>query len=109
MMQFFGPAISVSVANNLFNSKLIGYIEALKIPGLDVHNLVQGGATIIRRVVPREYVPSVIEAYMRALRWTFRISLILSCLSIFGVLAMEWRKIKGPDAKEETGSEASES
>lgn len=104
MMQFFGPALFLGVANNLFNSKLISYIEALYIPDLNVYELVQGGATTLRHLVPKQYLPSVIEAYMKALQWPFRISLILACLSIFAVIGMEWKQIKGSGKKEEFNS-----
>ena len=99
MLEFFGAAVFVSVGNNLFNSKLTSYIEALDIPDLDAFGIVQNGATTLREMVPAEYLPEVLAAYMRALRWPFRISLILACLSLFGSAGLEWKKFKGNEQK----------
>ncbi|KAI5855061.1 major facilitator superfamily transporter [Durotheca rogersii] len=95
MAQFFGASIFLGVGNNVFATKFIGYVDALRIPGLDGHTLVSAGATTLRDAVPAEYLPQVLDAYMDALTWTFRISLILECLAIFGAVGMEWKRVRG--------------
>lgn len=108
MLEFFGAAVFVSVGNNLFNSKFTTYMQELNIPGLDAAKIVQDGATSLRQSVPAVYLPEVLDAYMRALRWPFRISLILACLSTLGCLGMELKKFKGHDEKDPiTESESS--
>lgn len=107
MLEFFGAAIFVSVGNNLFNTRLFRSIEALNIPNLDTANVVQSGATTLRQLVPAEYLPDVLVAYNDALRWAFRISLILACLSILGAVGMEWKKIKGHEKVEQEVSNGS--
>lgn len=105
--QFLGAAVFVSVSNNVLNSKLIRYIGQLNIPGLDAASLVQSGATSIRSSVSAEYLPAVLAAYMKALKWSFRMSLIFSCVSIIGSLGMEWKRIGGSVKEDEmirTGS-----
>lgn len=95
--QFLGSAIFVSAQNNIFNSKLITYIGELNLPGVDVLRLVQSGATALRHTLPADQVPLVLEAYMKALQWAFRISLIFAALSLIGALGLEWKKVKGKD------------
>ncbi|PVH92014.1 MFS general substrate transporter [Periconia macrospinosa] len=99
MLQFFGAALFVSVGNNLFNVKLLQYIDDLSIPGVDSHSVVRSGATALRQSVPTDYLEDVLDAYMRALRWPFRVSLVLACLSLLGAIGLEWKKIKGHDPK----------
>ncbi|KAI0390137.1 major facilitator superfamily transporter [Xylariaceae sp. FL0594] len=101
MAQFFGASIFLGVGNNVFSTKLIGYVDELKIPGINGHDISLAGATTLRDLVPPQYLPQVLEAYMEALRWTFRISLILITLAIFGAVGMEWKRVRGhePDEK----------
>ncbi|KAK8123851.1 hypothetical protein PG999_003769 [Apiospora kogelbergensis] len=93
--QFLGSAVFISAQNNIFNTKLVQLITSLHIPGVDPARLVQSGATALRRTLPAEYLPRVLDAYMGALQWAFRISLIFACLSIFGAVSLEWKRVKG--------------
>ncbi|KAK8009832.1 hypothetical protein PG990_008797 [Apiospora arundinis] len=96
--QFLGSAVFISAQNNIFNTKLVQLITSLHIPGVDPARLVQSGATALRRTLPAEYLPRVLDAYMGALQWAFRISLIFACLSIFGAVGLEWRRVKGKNS-----------
>lgn len=98
MLQYLGGSIFVSAANNLFNTRLVRVMTHLNIPGLDVSQVISG-ATALRSLVPKEYLPQVLEAYMLALRDALRVALILACLSILGVFGMEWRRIKGHESE----------
>lgn len=100
MLEFFGGALFISVANNVFNTKLIQYINELKIPGVDALTLVQNGATALRRSVPAQYLQLVLDVYMDALQFAFRIALILACLSFLGAAGMERKRVKSEDTKE---------
>lgn len=107
--QFLGAAVFVSVCTNILNSLLIQYIRELYIPGLDVSTLVQAGVTSVRSSVDPEYVPAVLEAYMRALQWCFRVSLIFACISIIGSLGMEWKRVEGATTKNQEVTEIASS
>ena len=107
-MQFFGGALFISVGNNILNSKLIKYIGESDIPGVDPQRVIQLGATGLRQVVPAQYLPLVLSKYMEALRWTFRVSLVLACVSLLAALPMEWKTVKPPKTGVET-AETSES
>lgn len=107
--QFLGAAVFVSVCTNILNSLLIRYIGELSIPGLDVSSLVQGGVTSIRSSVGSEYLPAVLGAYMKALQWCFRVSLIFACISLIGSLGIEWKRIEGASATNEEATQVTSS
>ncbi|KAK7932029.1 MFS general substrate transporter [Apiospora marii] len=98
MAQFLGASIFLGVGNNIFATKLIELINDLGVPGLDGHTVVSAGATGLRAVVPEQHLPEVLSAYMEALRWTFRLSLILECVAFLGAIGIEWRKVRGHDS-----------
>lgn len=92
--QFFGGALFVSIGNNILNSKLVSYVNAIGIPDFDVGNVLQAGATEFRRTVPVEYLPQVLTAYNAALRLVFRAGLAMACFSVLGALPLKWRSMK---------------
>lgn len=98
MLEFLGGSIFISAANNLFNSQLRSRIEVLRIPGVDAAAVINGGATSLQRIVPEADLPRALEAYMEALRWPFRLALILACLATLGVVGMEWKTMRSPYA-----------
>jgi hypothetical protein len=106
--QNFGPAIMLSAGNNVLNERLLEYIGALGIEGLDTVAVVKTGATAIRTLVPAEHLGSVVGAYNMALRKTFEVALIMSCLSLVGAVFMEWKSVKAPDKVEEVSIEEGE-
>ncbi|MCJ1370763.1 hypothetical protein MMC20_001976 [Loxospora ochrophaea] len=89
-----GGSIFVSAANNVLNNGLIKYIGNLNIPGVDPHNIVNIGATQFRSYIPQQYLPQAVEAYNTAVSETFRIALIISCLSAVGAAGMQWKSLK---------------
>ncbi|KAF2660764.1 MFS transporter [Lophiostoma macrostomum CBS 122681] len=92
--QFFGAALFVSVGNNIVNTKLVDGVRSLNIPDLDATTIVQTGATKLRTKVPANYLGGVLEAYNEALRWVFRLAVIMACLSVLAVLPLEWTNLK---------------
>lgn len=92
---FLGSAVFISAQNIIFNSKLIGYISELSLPGVDAHKLARSGAPALRYSLPADRLPLVIEAYMKTLQWLFRISLIFVALSLLSVLGMKWKNVNG--------------
>ena len=105
--QFFGGALFVSIGNNILNSKLVSYVNAIGIPDLDASSIVQAGATELRGRVPAEYLPQVLQAYNQALRLVFRAGLAMACFSVLGALPLKWRSIKPPKKPEGDVSEES--
>lgn len=104
--QSLGGSIFVSAGNNVLNDRLVKYITALKLRGVDAEMVIQAGATAWRSVVPEVFIGFVVEAYSRALRDTFRVGMITVCLSCIGAAFMEWKSVKrGLSTKKATGEE----
>lgn len=78
--QVFGGALSVSVGNNILNSKIVQYVSDIGIPNFDARQVVQACATELRRAVPAIYLSQVRVAYNEALRPVFRAGLAMACL-----------------------------
>ncbi|KAF5548696.1 HC-toxin efflux carrier TOXA [Fusarium phyllophilum] len=98
--QLLGGAIFVSVGQNLFTNELVKRISV--IPGVDVFNLQQEGATRILDGLSETTKRLVLVAYNASLRQAFLCGLILSCIGYLGAVCMEWRSIKQNKPKEET-------
>ena len=94
-LQLFGGTIFVSVSQNVFTTRLISNVIA-KLPQLDPQQVVQTGATELKGLVhtPAD-VNTLLQAYDGALTHAFTVALVLSCLTIFGAAAMEWKSVKG--------------
>jgi hypothetical protein len=92
--QNFGPAILLSAGNNVLNKGVIRYVSELDLPGVDALAISRAGALAFRKLVPEEYLGATIGAYNEALRDTFRVALIMSCLTVIGAAFMEWKSVK---------------
>jgi hypothetical protein len=93
--QTLGGAIMISVAQNVFQNRLVSNLEAT-FPGLDLSMLLGNtGATNLKDVVPSEYLPQVLVAFNKALASTFYVGAAMASLSIFGSLGIEWKSVKG--------------
>jgi MFS family permease len=92
--QNFGPAILLSAGNNVLNKGVIRYVSKLDLPGVDALAISRAGALAFRKLVPEEYLGATIGAYNEALRDTFRVALIMSCLTVIGAAFMEWKSVK---------------
>jgi hypothetical protein len=94
--QTFGGAVMISVAQNVFQNRLVANLEAV-FPGLDPSTLIGNtGATNLRNVVPPEYLSQVMDAFNKALSSTFYVGAAMAALSVFGSLGIEWKSVKGP-------------
>jgi hypothetical protein len=99
-LQLFGGTVFVSVANNIFNTRLVSnLIES--IPSLDPEIVVSAGATGLQSAVSPELLPAVLVAYNDALTKTFQIALVLACVTAVGAVLMEWKSVKGKQAETE--------
>lgn len=91
--QSFGAALFVSVGQSVFQNKLISDL-AKSVPDLNPVSIIAGGATTIRSAVPAQQLPLVLDAYNDAVRQTFIVALAMGCLTVFGVIAIEWKSVK---------------
>jgi hypothetical protein len=97
-MQQLGGSIFVSVGQNLLTSKLVEGLSG--IAGLDGQMIVNTGATELAKVVPKEFMGAVQQAYSQAITRVFIMAAALSAGMIIGALVLEWRSIKGKKAAE---------
>ncbi|PSN72922.1 major facilitator superfamily protein [Corynespora cassiicola Philippines] len=89
-VKLFGGATFISVGSAVFNNKLKAYLRA--IPGLDEHAVIHAGASGLREAVhDPAMLADVKEAYSKALKATFLISLVMSCLAVAGAFGVEWK------------------
>ena len=90
--QTLGGAVFVSVGNNIFDTRFAHNL--VKIPSIDVGSVASTGATDLRNTVLASLLPQVLVAYNGALRVTFYLITALTCCTIFGSSAMEWKSVK---------------
>ncbi|KAI0123089.1 putative MFS aflatoxin efflux pump [Xylariales sp. AK1849] len=101
--QLLGGAIFISVGENVLNNQLVERLSSL--PGFNVGLVTNNGATTLSSSVSAELLPVVLSAYNESLRKVFQIGLIMTCLTIFGSVAMEWRSVKQKKPKKQVDAE----
>ncbi|KAJ4012845.1 hypothetical protein NW752_006116 [Fusarium irregulare] len=102
--QQLGGAIFVSVGQTILSGRLVERLSG--VPGLASKNLVETGATELKKIVPSEYVPKVAEAYNYAITRIFYVGVALALGQLVCALCVEWRNIKPKKAESspETGN-----
>ncbi|QKX63238.1 uncharacterized protein TRUGW13939_10407 [Talaromyces rugulosus] len=107
--QMFGGSLFISVAQNVFATKLIEGLRGIHNLGVDPQTIVDAGAT----AAPSKLGitdPAVLEqlkhVYNEAIVGTFRVALITTCLSALGLIFMEWKSVKDSQkAEDQTDAE----
>ncbi|KAK8055192.1 MFS general substrate transporter [Apiospora rasikravindrae] len=105
--QMFGGSVFVSVAQNLFTTRLVS--GASGIPGVDPMALVGAGATDLTGVVKDPAALAQVKVvYNDSLVKTFQLSLIMVCLAALGAAGVEFKSLKAPKpAPADEGSSSS--
>ncbi|PSN68221.1 MFS general substrate transporter, partial [Corynespora cassiicola Philippines] len=95
--QMFGGSIFVSVAGNLFTNKLLEGLAGIGELGMTPRETIDAGATQLDTLFGGNpfLLAEVKIQYNAAIILTFRTALIMSCLSILGVVFVEWKSVKG--------------
>lgn len=93
-LQMLGGAMFVSVAQNIFQNKLVNNLAGA-IPNIDANFIAAVGATQIRNSVASSDLSSVLISYNDALDSVFQVATALAALSIIPALFMQWRSVKG--------------
>ncbi|CAH0020484.1 unnamed protein product [Clonostachys rhizophaga] len=109
LVQLLSGSIFVSVGQAVLQNKLVENLaKAFSDRGdFDPSQIANAGATDVLSIVPADDLPAVLEAYNRALVQVYTVALVLSALTIFGSVAMEWKSVKkeGDKPSEEGSSE----
>lgn len=93
-MQTFGGALFSSVAQNVFNNRLISEIPKFA-PTVNPQIILHVGATSLKDQVAPPSLPGVQHAYNTALTQTWYIAVAMACLQVIGAVFVEWKSVKG--------------
>lgn len=92
--QTLGGAVFISVAQNVFTNELLANIEQV-VPGLNPEIVLATGATSLKNVIPKQFLPQVQVAYNDAIMDTFYVAVATSVLSMVAAVFWEWKSVKG--------------
>ena len=90
--QSLSGAIFISVAQNLFTSRLVDGLSSFE--GLNPSLILTTGATDLRKVVPPELLEKILVPYNDALMAALHVSVVAGAVAIVGAAAMEWKSVK---------------
>ncbi|KAF7367349.1 Major facilitator superfamily transporter [Mycena sanguinolenta] len=93
-LQSLGGSLFISVAQSVFQNKLISELVA-RVPGISPELILTAGATNLKNAVDPQYLSAVLEVYNDALVIAFRVATAMAGISIIGALAVEWKSVKG--------------
>ncbi|EMC93670.1 hypothetical protein BAUCODRAFT_75853 [Baudoinia panamericana UAMH 10762] len=101
-IQTFGGSVFISVAQNIFNNKLIANVAAAGVP-VNPAALLGTGATQLAALVPPSFLPQLRVAYNKAITETFYVAVATAALSIVGSALIPWFSVKNkPGEKKDT-------
>ena len=89
----------MTVCQNLLENKLIAGLTG-KIPNFDPASIANQGATSLRKLVPADKLPLVLDVYNDALQSVWYVALALACLILVGSLGFEWKSVKEDKTEE---------
>ncbi|KAL8703943.1 MAG: hypothetical protein Q9201_002893 [Fulgogasparrea decipioides] len=93
-LQTLGGALFISVAQNIFNNRLISNLLT-DVPSINPGFILKIGATNLKNAVDPAQLGGVLRAYNSAITQTFYVSVAMAALSIFGAALIEWKSVKG--------------
>lgn len=90
--QQLGGAIFVSVGQTILSGVLVSQLS--HISGLDANMIVTTGATELHRLVPEQFMETVVYAYNNACTRIFFAAMALSFAQLVCAFGVEWRSIR---------------
>lgn len=91
--QTLGGAVMLSVAQNVFQNRLLANPRAV-FPGLDASLVLSNGAMKLQTLVPPEYFKPFLDAFNKAILQTFYVGVAMASLSVFGSMGIEWSSVR---------------
>ncbi|KAJ6138909.1 MFS toxin efflux pump [Penicillium samsonianum] len=111
LAQTLSGAIFLAVGHNLFQNRLIEVLNS-STNKVDSDLIIPNGASGLKTVVTKRYgsvaATKVLEVYNEALKECFLVCVVLSAVTIIGVMAMEWKSVKKGSEDEKTEFSASD-
>lgn len=103
--QSLGGAIFVSVGNSVFQHQLMKASAANLLPGIDIKQVIEAGATAFRDLIPAEQLPAMIQIYNQAIRTVLIVPIPLGVLATLIACFIEFKSVKRPiKTNEESGT-----
>jgi hypothetical protein len=87
-----GGSVFVSVAQNLFQSRLIGGLKT-HVPELDTAAVLATGPTGLRAVYEGTTLHKLLDVYNGAVVGTFYPTIALAAVSLFAAMVIQWRPL----------------
>lgn len=91
--QTFGGAVTIAVANVIFNTGLRSELKS-RIPEMDTDTIIDAGASAVRQVVPPEHLADALMAYSEAATSTFYFGVAASIVMFFAAWGTGWKDIR---------------
>ncbi|KAK1781260.1 major facilitator superfamily domain-containing protein [Copromyces sp. CBS 386.78] len=106
--QSLGGAIFVSVGNSVFQHQLMKASTGNLLPGIDIRQVIEAGATAFRDLIPAEQLPAMIQVYNKAIQTVLIVPIPLGVLATLIACFIEMRSVKPPKINEESGTGGTE-
>lgn len=91
-LRFLGSAVCLPIAQNVFLNRLVADLSNL--PSVHPEDVIKGGLTELRHLVPAEDLPVLLRDYNGAVVHVFYIVVVTSCLTAISSLLVEWKTVK---------------
>lgn len=91
--QNFGPALFVSIAQTIFTNQLEHNLHHLA-PEMNATSIANMGLSDLKSHVSPENLGKVLLGFDHSLMQTWYLAVGLTCTTMIGSLAMEWRSVK---------------
>lgn len=92
-MQSLGGAIFVSVGNTILQNELFRAGNSGEIPGVNVQQVIDAGASGFRAIIPAGELEPLLIAYNKALQKVFTAAIPLAGLAFVASLFLQWKNI----------------
>jgi MFS family permease len=89
----FGPAVFVSAAQNIFQSRLTDNLHEL-VPSLNATGIEAMGLSDLKSLVGPEYLDDALLGFDKSLAQTWYLAVALACITMIGSATMEWKSVK---------------
>ncbi|KAF8176729.1 major facilitator superfamily domain-containing protein [Mycena galopus ATCC 62051] len=93
-LQSLGGTLFISVAQNLFQNRLISGLTS-HVPEVSPELVFLIGARDLKNTVDPQYLPAVLEVYNDALVAAFQAGIAMAGISLVGAAIVEWKSVKG--------------
>ena len=105
--QTLGQAIFISVVGSVINNEILSGFKA-SLPGVDLGDVLDKGATELQNVLPAADVGLVKQIYNTAITRTFYICVAMAGVSLVAACLMEWKSVKDEVVVEPEGERVRE-